>query len=186
MKRLTFLVVIAAVGFLFTPDPVIGDPAGPPNGLNVNVVNPVENPVPVQIIEEEKPTPFQGVMSWNREGSSDPVITPLSPTPPPGMILTIEFISGRCQVGEKALDFAPRVRTSFDGNEYPNYLIPVLVNTITNTSNRSLQYVFSQKTVIFADTDDPIEPSVSYSFLGGDWPSIYCTFYVSGHLKNSQ
>jgi len=186
MKKLNILGLIACVVLLLAPVSVIAAPAGPPNGLEVKVVNSVENPVPVQNIDEERPTPFQGFMVWNRNGSDDPEVTLLSPTPPPYMILTIEYISGECQVNEKALHFAPTVRTSFDENEYRNNLIPVLVNTITSTDNRSLHYVISQKTVIFADTDHPIEPSVSYSFLGGDWPSIYCSFRVSGFLKNSQ
>lgn len=45
MKRLTILGIIACVGLLFAPAAVIGDPAGPPGGLDVNVVNPVPLPV---------------------------------------------------------------------------------------------------------------------------------------------
>lgn len=39
MKRLTILGIIACVGLLLVPASVIGAPAGPPEGLNVNVVN---------------------------------------------------------------------------------------------------------------------------------------------------
>jgi hypothetical protein len=45
MKRLRILGIIACVGLLFAPAAVIGDPAGPPGGLDVNVVNPLPLPV---------------------------------------------------------------------------------------------------------------------------------------------
>jgi hypothetical protein len=45
MKRLTILIIIAGLGLLFVPAAVLGAPEGPPNGLNVNIVNPL--PVPV-------------------------------------------------------------------------------------------------------------------------------------------
>ena len=45
MKRQTILTIIAAVAFLSAPAAILGEPSGPPNGLNVNVVNPIPLPV---------------------------------------------------------------------------------------------------------------------------------------------
>ena len=45
MKRLTILGIIFCAGLFFVPAAVLGDPAGPPGGLDVNVVSP--NPLPV-------------------------------------------------------------------------------------------------------------------------------------------
>ena len=45
MKKLTILAIIACVALLFAPAAVIGNPPGPPGGLEVNVVNPVPLPV---------------------------------------------------------------------------------------------------------------------------------------------
>jgi len=45
MKRLTILAIIACLGLLFAPAAVIGDPAGPPSGLDVKIVNPIPLPV---------------------------------------------------------------------------------------------------------------------------------------------
>jgi len=42
MKRLTILGIIVCVGLLFAPAAVIGAPAGPPGGLDVNVVTAIE------------------------------------------------------------------------------------------------------------------------------------------------
>jgi len=57
MKRLTILGIIACLGLLFAPAAVLGGPSGPPNGLDVNVVNEPgvtvlnnnTNPVPVTV-----------------------------------------------------------------------------------------------------------------------------------------
>jgi hypothetical protein len=67
MKRLTILGIIACVGLLFAPAVVFSNPAGPKEGLNVKIINPLpvpvtgdveiintdEDPVPVTIIDEE-------------------------------------------------------------------------------------------------------------------------------------
>ena len=45
MKKLTILGIVVFVGLLFAPAAVIGDPAGPPGGLDVTVLN--EQPIPV-------------------------------------------------------------------------------------------------------------------------------------------
>jgi len=39
MKRLTILGIVACVGLLFAPAAVIGNPAGPPGGLDVNDIS---------------------------------------------------------------------------------------------------------------------------------------------------
>ena len=66
MKRLTILGIIACVGLLFAPAVVFSNPAGPKEGLNVKIINPLpvpvtgdveiintdEDPVPVTVIEE--------------------------------------------------------------------------------------------------------------------------------------
>jgi hypothetical protein len=45
MKRLAILGIIASLSLLFAPASVVGDPGGPPGGMDVNVVN--TDPLPV-------------------------------------------------------------------------------------------------------------------------------------------
>jgi len=84
MKRLTILGIIACVGLVFAPAAVIGGPAGPPGGLDVNVVNPV-------------PLPVTGAVDANVTGDVDvnvvnePGVTVLNDTSKP---IPVAVISG--------------------------------------------------------------------------------------------
>lgn len=182
MKRLTVLAIIVCVVLLTTPAVVISAPAGPPKGLDVNVVNPSENPVPVQVVGDEITTPYQGKMAIVRDPwNDDPDITSLSPTPEANKILIIEFISGKCNVDKDAEAFVPSFKTTFQGEEFTHYLTFDLADLIMEHGIRSRNYIFNQKTTIFADTNAPIEPDF---YTWGGEPSVWCNWIVSGYLKN--
>ena len=153
-----------------TPLPVTGE-------VDVNVVN----TLPVTL---EQGTPYQGTTAVSRTGSDDPVVSPLSPEPEPGRILVIEFISGRCSAGGLSKSFYPTLKTTFQGTEFQHRLNRDLVTTITTDDLRTLRYVVTEKTTIFADTDEPIEAGYSQIFGGADWPDVGCGLTVSGYLKN--
>ena len=165
--------VLILVGLLFIPATIIAGQAGPPDGLDVTIVNPL--PLPVQVVEDEMPITFQRKMAIVRDPGSDceePCVTPFSPTPKTGKILTIEFISGYCRVDKDAEVFRPGVITSFQGEEFIHLLTYNLADLL-ETTMRSRKYITSQKTKIFADTNNPIEPY--FETLGGEpEPSVWC------------
>lgn len=75
MKRLTILGIIACAGLLVGSASVIGGPAGPPGGLEVNVINPV--PLPVTVSGD-----VTGTISGEVEVTNDPLKVELDATHP--------------------------------------------------------------------------------------------------------
>ena len=109
MKKLTILGIIAFVGLLLAPAAVIGDPAGPPGGLEVNIVGQpvsVEGnvtatiPEPLDVNVVNVPTvqlslakqPYQEQFSDGYSGESSSWRAE-SAQVPPGNRLTVEFLS---------------------------------------------------------------------------------------------
>ena len=158
MKRLVILGIIACVGLLFGSAPVIGGPAGPPGGLDVNVVNPI--PLPVTIPSEERPIPFQ----TNFDGGSFDV--------PVGKVAEVDFVYWYCAVGPSAQMHYVSVHTQVDGEifvyKFPGSQVP-----------GENDYTFSSRVKIIADGGTSI---VYGTVSSGGLPS--CDVYISGYLLN--
>ncbi|MCU7929208.1 MAG: hypothetical protein KZQ90_00260 [Candidatus Thiodiazotropha sp. (ex Codakia rugifera)] len=202
MKCKILLLVFAVIALIVVPAAASGGEKVKPNkkAKPVEIVNPVplpvtgevmvnnteENPVPVLFVDEERRTPYQGSMRYHRVYGHSETIIPLDPPLDFGMILTIEYISGSCDLAFGVHSFQPRIITNFQEIEYIHNLVPVFVNTVLSDSTESLKYIIAQKTLIFADTDHPIEPRVPFTFSHGNEPVVSCQMVVSGFLNNSQ
>lgn len=76
MKRLTILGVVAFVGLIVVPATVIGDPAGPPGGLDVQIVNPLPLPVTGDVnIVNPHPLPVTGNVNATVTGDVNATVT---------------------------------------------------------------------------------------------------------------
>jgi hypothetical protein len=97
MKRLLILGIIVFVGLLFSTTAVIGDPAGPSGGLNVNIVNPL--PVPVKGGVTLSRLPYQQRLTFSGSSADASYYHLLSaPAVPPDKRLVIEHISALINV----------------------------------------------------------------------------------------
>jgi hypothetical protein len=85
MKRLTILGIVVCVGLLLAPAPVIGNPTGPPGGLDVTIVGP--DPLPVEVqgdanvtgnvnVTNTDPIPVTGEVNANVTGAMSVVNEP--------------------------------------------------------------------------------------------------------------
>ena len=97
MKRLTFCLVVVFLGLIVCPAAVIGDPAGPPGGLDVNIVNPL--PVPVEGEVTVSRLPYQQRLSFSKNSADASYYHLLSaPAVPQDKWLVIEHISALINV----------------------------------------------------------------------------------------
>lgn len=98
MKRLVFFGFIACVGLILAPVLANSGPAGPPNGLDVNVVNPLPLPVTGNVGSSGTPIQLFLLGAW-QEGSfnlQESSLYPISYTIPEGFsTLLIKYVSCR-------------------------------------------------------------------------------------------
>ena len=110
MKKLAFFGIISFVGLLLASGSVIADPAGPPGGLDVNIINPLPVPVegnvtatipePLDVNVVNVPTvqpsvpkqPYQEQFADGYSGDSSSWRAETDQVPP-GKRLTVEFLS---------------------------------------------------------------------------------------------
>jgi hypothetical protein len=163
MKRLTILAIIACVGLLVGSAAVIGAPSGPPEGLDVNVVNPVPLPVTgsVNVVNGvANPEPLQ----------VDLIDFPSGYTVPNNRLLVIKYVSGQFnrsngEVLEAYIEISdPGVRHHF---------VPVLIGVDGPNSH----YSFSQQTHIYASPGSTVD--IGFEITGAISIS---DFVISGEL----
>lgn len=181
MKRLALLLIIVCLGLLVGSAAVIGGPAGPPGGIDVNVVSPdplpvtgeisatvtgdvnVSNtPLPVTISNQEIPVPFQ----HNLEDGNFDV--------PEGMTAEVDFVYWWCNYeGDVEVHYIGVV-TSVDGKDF-SYIFPA-----SQVSGYDA-YMFSSPVKIFADGNTSI--SLTRAVEGSGPSSFECRTFISGHLS---
>ena len=185
MKRLAIWGIIACVGLLVGSAAVIAAPAGPPDGLdvtvvnpdpisvtgNVNVVNDVSNPVPIEgnvgitdtvnvnVINSTVPEPLQVNLIDFFPGY----------TVPNDRLLVIKYVSGNFQAGGELLG----VYIEISDPEVRHHFVPVF-NCVDGTLSR---YSFSQQTHIYASPGSEVDIGFG---LTGFINSSY--FVISGEL----
>lgn len=205
-KRVMLMIIV----LLFPISVSAGDgDAGGTNGPMVVLVEPVplpvtgeatvnnteESPVPVKIMtNEEADIPFQGVMSVQYSDMTPAgSVNYLDPTPPPGRILTIRYVSASCsyyQLEDHAnniVNHEPTIRVTFQGKRMNH---GVGFRSEDNYKGEGWNgFSVSQQTLIFADTDEPIEPRDVRYVIGphiGDQDVLdvtTCYFKITGYHR---
>jgi len=188
MKRLSILGFIAFAGLLFAPAAVIGDPAGPPGGLEVTVVNPTlsvngqmevtnddTNPVPVEVVDN--PT----IIAVQKQiGMGCGQTLPLEIyTVPQNARLVIEYVSFRILSGPglAVAEIAIETNVQNEVAEHPINVPPVV--TVT-TSTDTLAYCNGgQVTKIYADPGTTVRGWNNVFFSSYCWAGF---LNISGHL----
>lgn len=177
MKRLTILGIIACVGLLFAPAAVIGDPAGPPGELDVNVVN--EPTVKAKQEGNWSVTVETPILEAVQARS---VITHISPAVfvyevPEGTRLVIEYVSFSMLSSQPLVVLQASITTIVEGNIVDHFInVPPIVNYGT-TPDEYAKCGGGQVTKIYADPGTEV-----WGFIQAISPQYAGWVQISGHL----
>ena len=210
MKRLTILCIIAFVGLIVVPATVIA--AGPPGGLDVNVVNPIPlpvtgdinatvtgdvnvintDPIPIQNVDRPANQPVvEAILPILHEGMKR-TISPLKIlTVPAGKLLIIEHISlfswgSGCQdppdTGVAMIIYA---KLSTGGPRIPHgmSIAKVLLDPDEIDEQHSI-YSLSQPVRIYAGPETDVEVNLIRNHPVGDCNQVY-TVTISGYYVDN-
>ena len=198
MKRLMILGIIACVALLVGSASVIGGPAGPPGGLDVNVVNPVPLPVtgdvnatvtgdvnvgntpedPLYVRDVDHParaSVIEGCSFFIDNGEETDVCRFVDVEL--GKRLVVEFISGVVWIPTGRTALAETLISSSSGFFSNHYLIQALQRTNVTGNDH---YVVSQPFRIYIDEEKHL--SVRVLRNPDDAGTVSGEFWITGHL----
>jgi hypothetical protein len=198
MKKLATLAIIGLAGLFVSASVAEGDPTGPPNGLDVHVVNPPSSPVPVDVVgtpgvgvsntpenplyvrdvdRRAKTSFLDGCQLWIQAGETSD--TCAFDRVEVGKRLVVEFISGwiAYPVGQTGQAHTIIERSPGGGFFQNHYLLQTLQRGNVSGEDR---YVVSQPFRIDLDQEQRLEVRVIRH--PDDTDDVIGTFWVTGSL----
>jgi len=178
MKGILYTGIFLILTALARTGPVLAEPAGPPDGLDVTVINTPANPVPVTIEgQAPPPVPYQEDGSDSTQ-SSNTVITEFS-TVPDGYRLVIQDVAGRATAFTEEDVELPEVancslRISDNGAIFRSRPIPITGDPkrFPNIFGTEQGEIFSEPVVVYAEAGQQPTVSCQFNILGIDVPDF--------------